>query len=193
MNFEKATLLDLWNFLEQLDYEASVLNKNTTELLEKAKLNSNMKPQTFNLLNNTLLAMKKGDITLNQNVITPYEKQEASFTQYAIDISQAYLPTSSKDVERYLREQIEWEVVGVNSTTGTQFQSWENPNISFSYDITTGCLRIPGSEKQFFKQDFTHVLAVAHQGIYFLKKVSERFEGANFILISQTGEKVCED
>jgi len=180
-DFSKMTLVELFNYLEDLDYEASITNESTSRLLEKAKVNSKMSKDLFSVLNNTLLAMKSGSITVNGEKVSPYEKQEkvSNFIDFAVPVDQAEHITSSKNMGEWLNNFEDWEITHFNFN-GTEFESTSKEGDSFSFNVESGILKV-GDYTYKVREDFTDVLHISEQGIYLFKKVNNKLEGVSMI------------
>lgn len=177
-NLQKMTLNDLYNYLQDLDYEASIVNKSTTSLLEKEGLPKDI----FLILNNTLQAMKRKEITINKSEITPYEKT-SSFNglQFAVDYDSAEKITSAKQLGSLLNDYTDWEIEGTG-INGARFVSLGNNGTGdkFSFDLKKGIIKV-GSDEMILFEHFTHILHVPEQGIYLFKKVDNNLEGVIWI------------
>lgn len=182
MNFSKMNLQDLWDYIGDLNAEASILNVSTTNLLEKYKVSQKMPKDIFTIINNTLQAMSKGDIICNDIEIKPYEATEeiSKGIDFAIPLEDAIKVTSFKDVGQQLNNYVDWEVTRVNDY-GVHLEPLDSTGdiIVCNKKDRTLSLSEDNQILMTYKigKDFTHMLHIEQEGVYLLKEVNDKLEG----------------
>lgn len=179
-DFSKMTLNDLFIYLEDLDFEASVLNRSTISLLENEDLSKDL----HYILYNTLIALKNGEITINKCKITPYEEKkkqlEYSAPMFVEPAKNAKRITSPCWFLQTLRGYLDWDVQGVGSA-GTRFIPHGSKSSSgFSFDSEDRTLRYK-NESFILGEDFTHVNHIYEEGLYLFLKTNKELKGVVFI------------
>lgn len=181
IDFSKATLVTLFEYLENLEYEASILNINTTDLLEKEKVSHKMSKELFQILSNTLIQIKNGDMTINGNKTSIYEKSaESNKIVYAVPYDEAIKMTNPKDFGIWLDNLTNWEIDSFN-LEGTHFVSTGKGD-TFTYNVSSGTLTVNNYSYKIGK-DFNYVLYY-NDNIYLFYKNINGLDGVCMIRYS---------
>lgn len=181
-DFSKMSIGDLWNYIEDVDYEASILNVSTISLLEKYKISQKIPKDIFVILNNTLQEMKRRNIKCNGIQITPYEASESTSKgiDFAIPLDEAIKTRSFKEMCALINEYVDWEITRVGKY-GTYFENLQRNGDIISCDVKKGIIFLIEKDQAVFTyefgKDFTHILHIEQEGIYLLKQVEDKLEG----------------
>ena len=182
MNFSKMNLQDLWDYIGDLNTEASLLNVSATNLLEKYKISQKMPKDIFTIINNTLQAMSKGDIICNDMEIKPYEATEemSKGVDFAIPLEDAIKVSNFKDVGTQLNNYVDWEVTRVNDN-GVYLEPLDSKGDIIVCDKKNKALSLSEDNQILMTykigKDFTHMLHIEQEGIYLLKEICGKLEG----------------
>lgn len=176
-DFGNMTLLDMISYLEDLDYEASVLNKNTEDLLNRERLANRLTKDNYNLLSNTLKAIKRGEIKLNGEIITPFEKLEDTSMNliFDVDISEAKEIKSTKDLDKFFESLTDWDA-GVFNSKGVTYTPLSEKGDICILKLTENKITISKTDYE-LGIDFNYLLNVYNKGIYLFKKVKGKLQG----------------
>lgn len=182
MDFKNANIQDLWNFLEDVNYEASVMNVSATQLLEKYKITQRISKDIFQVLNNTLQALKKGTITVNNLEVTPYEASEepSRGVDFAISIEDSIKLNSYKDLASQIDNYQDWEFLRTNEL-GTWFKPAAGDGDVFIANKPRKSLALTSEGQILYEytlgKDFTRILHIEQEGIYLLRDIGDKVEG----------------
>ena len=187
IDIERDNLITLMKKLEDMDYESSILNRDTSKELEKSKISaSKSESGVYRILMNTLKALKSGELTLNGCSVIPHETSfESDSKIFDTDSYSVVKPVSSKDLSSFFLDTVDLDVGRVNETLGARYLFGRSEGSEFfDFNNNSGCLIIDDDEtrKYIFKEDFNAVSYKSDEGVYLLRQNKDgTFSGVDMI------------
>jgi len=154
-DFSKATLIDLFSYLENMEQEASVYGISTKDYLDKQRLVKKIPKDIFTILYNTINELEKGDLTVDGKTWQIEHEEESRPNNRLISSEEEIIMSNSKtskELGAWIMDRNEWSVARVNSESGAEFNGSDNSD-TFSYKVDNGLLTI-NDRKYTFKKDF---------------------------------------
>lgn len=181
MNFDKATILSLMTYLEELEAEASVQKMRLKDYLQKR---SNKIPMPiYKILYNTVLEAENQGLKINGETIFNEPDMTVSPTQViSINDTNAkfFIPKNLKELTSWFNDRIEYDIKGYNEVKGYRFVPLDilgengKEGEYFDWNFHTEVLTIMDNDtrKYHFGKDFDIVATYKATGIYLLKDYS---------------------
>lgn len=154
-DFSKATLIDLFGYLDDVEQNASIEGITLKEALEKKKTSKRIPKDICTILINTADAVEKGNLTIDGKTWQIEREDIPQPTNRIIEPNDSISMSSSrtsKELGAWIMDRNEWSVVRVNSDIGAEFNGKESSD-KFSYRVNDGLLTIM-DRKYVFKKDF---------------------------------------
>ena len=191
-DFSKATLIDLFNYLDDTEQNASIEGITLKEALEKKRLSKRIPKDICAILINTADALEKGNLTIDGKTWQIEREEIPQPTNRIISPDENINMSSSrtsKELGAWIMDRNEWSVVRVNSESGAEFNGKESSD-KFSYRVNDGLLTIM-DKRYVFKKDFD-CLGYEKGNILVLKKWYDEslFEVVDEILYNKDMESL---
>ena len=154
-DFSKATLIDLFGYLDDVEQNASIEGITLKEALEKKRTSKRIPKDICAILINTADAVEKGNLTIDGKTWQIEREEIPQPTNRIIEPNDSISMSSSrtsKELGAWIMDRNEWSVVRVNSDIGAEFNGKESSD-KFSYRVNDGLLTIM-DRKYIFKKDF---------------------------------------
>jgi hypothetical protein len=172
LDFNRASLIDTLNWLEDLEAEASVLGKEPLTVLEGYKPKIPM--PIYTLCKNTFTAMKKGEIRINGETASYLPDRNADKCLFIDPDFRIDTFKGLKQFQAWFIDNMEYEVKRHNAEDGARIVGEEGDEAEF-FDLKEDRVIIAGNPERtwYWKKDFDACAHRYKRGIYLLKSLGK--------------------